>query len=187
METERLIIRRFTPNDWEDLFEYLSQEEVVRYEPYDVFSEESTKQEAINRAGDEAFWAICLKSTNKLIGNIYLGKQDFDTWELGYVFNEKYQGHGYATEATMFLLESLFKNKDARRVIAMCNPLNKSSWRLLERLGMRREGHLMQNIYFKKDNEGNPIWADTYEYGMLDLEWKKESTQLSNADNAKLI
>ena len=53
----------------------------------------------------------------------------------------------------------------------MCNPLNVSSWRLLERLNLRREGHLKQNIFFKYDDEGNPMWNDTYEYGILKHEW----------------
>ncbi|WP_310602897.1 GNAT family N-acetyltransferase [Anaerosporobacter sp.] len=175
MESERLIMRRFTPEDWKDLYDYLSQDEVVRYEPYDVYSEEECKQEAINRSTDEAFWAVCLKETNKLIGNIYLAKQDFDTWELGYVFNPEYQGNGYATEAAAFLIDDILKNNNARRVIAMCNPHNQSSWKLLERLGLRREGHLIQNIYFKKDKEDNPIWSDTYEYGILAQEWFEHS------------
>ena len=49
MKTERLLIRRFTPNDWEDLYEYLSQEDVVKYEPYDVFTKEQSKEEAIKK------------------------------------------------------------------------------------------------------------------------------------------
>lgn len=55
----------------------------------------------------------------------------------------------------------------------MYNPLNESSWKLLERLGMRREGYLVQNIYFKKDNNDQPIWVDTFEYGILATEWLK--------------
>ena len=99
METQRLRIRKFRTDDWQDLFEYLSQEDTVKYEPYDVFTEEMSKQEAINRSNNECFWAVCLKDTNKLIGNIYIAKQDFDTWELGYVFNADFLGNGYATEA----------------------------------------------------------------------------------------
>jgi RimJ/RimL family protein N-acetyltransferase len=173
METRRLFIRRFLPDDWQDLFEYLSQEDVVKYEPYDVFTEEASKQEADRRAGDDSFWAVCLKDCGKLIGNIYLSKRDFDTWELGYVFNKNYQGNGYATEAAKALVDDVFRNQNARRVVAMCNPLNESSWKLLERLGLRREGHLHRNIFFKKDKEGKPIWADTYEYGILADEWLK--------------
>ena len=49
----------------------------------------------------------------------------------------------------------------------MCNPENESSWKLMERVGMRREGHLKKNVFFFKDENGEPIWQDTYEYGLL--------------------
>lgn len=173
MDTERLIIRKFNADDWEDLYEYLSQEEIVKFEPYEVFTKEKSKQEAINRAEDPAFWAVCLKETGKLIGNIYLSKQDFNTWELGYVFNKNIHGKGYATESAYALVDYIFRTKNARRVVAMCNPVNEASWKLLERLGLRREGHLLQNIYFKKDEFDNPIWLDTYEYGILSSEWNR--------------
>lgn len=177
METERLLIRRFKPDDWEDLHEYLSQEQVVQYEPYEIATVEESMQKAINRSVNEKIWAVCLKDTGKLIGNIYLSKEEFDSWELGFAFNVKFQGKGYATEAARFLTEYAFTEHNARRVTAMCNPLNQSSWKLLERLGMRREGHLIKNIYFKKDEFNKPIWADTFLYGILASEWfeSKES------------
>ncbi|HEX3027681.1 MAG TPA: GNAT family N-acetyltransferase, partial [Clostridia bacterium] len=90
IETQRLTVRRFTAGDWKDLYEYLSDPKVVIFEPYEVFSEDECKREAARRSGDDAFWAVCLKQNQKLIGNIYLVKQDFDTWELGYVFNSSY-------------------------------------------------------------------------------------------------
>jgi RimJ/RimL family protein N-acetyltransferase len=175
METQRLLIRRFYPDDWQDLFEYLSQEAVVKFEPYEVFTETASRHEAERRSKDNNFWAVCLKGSGKLIGNIYLSKQDFDTWELGYVFNEKYQRKGYATEAAQTLLDDIFRNKNARRIVAMCNPLNAPSWKLLERLGFRREGHLLKNIYFKKNRNGEPIWSDTYEYAILSEEWLNQT------------
>jgi RimJ/RimL family protein N-acetyltransferase len=171
VETERLIIRKFEPGDWRDLHEYLSHEEAVRFEPYGVFTEEESKREALRRSNDGNFWAVCLKSSGKLIGNIYLSKKMYDTWELGYIFNPAYHKNGYATEAARYMVDNAFRRFGARRVAAMCNPLNSSSWRLLERLGMRREGHLIKNIYFKKDINGRPIWADTYEYALLADEW----------------
>lgn len=175
METHRLILRKFNEKDGQDLYEYLSDEDVVKFEPYNVFTLDECQQEAFRRSSDDSFWAVCIKATNKLIGNIYLAKQDFfDTWELGYVFNAKFHGKGYATEAAKALIDRVFKEENARRVIAMCNPLNIPSWKLLERLGLRREGHLIQNIYFKKDKNDNPIWADTYEYGILASEWMKQ-------------
>ena len=173
IETERLIIKKFKPDDWQDLYEYLSQEVVAKYEPYDVFSEEESRQEAVRRSKNDKFWAVCLKDCGKLIGNIYLSKQEFDTWELGYVFNAKFHGKGYATESAKAMVDYAFKNKNARRIIAMCNPSNTASWKLLERLNMRREGYLIKNIYFKKDSKGDPIWLDTYEYAILSEEWLK--------------
>ena len=171
METERLVIRRFTAADSEDLYEYLSDPEVVRFEPYEPHTREEAEREAARRAGDENFFAVCRKDTGKLIGNIYFQKGDFDTWELGYVFNARHQGHGFATEAARAVADRAFRDWGARRIIAMCNPLNDRSWRLMERLGMRREGHLRQNVFFKRDANGNPIWNDTYLYGILKDEW----------------
>ena len=73
--------------------------------------------------------------------------QDFDTWELGYVFNENYHKKGYATEAARALLDDVYRNHNARRVVAMCNPQNQSSWKLLEQLKFRREGHLIIDFH----------------------------------------
>jgi len=174
MKTERLLLRRFSPDDWQDLFEYLSQEAVVKYEPYEIFTEEASKHEAVRRAENPDFWAVCLRDCEKLIGNVYLSKQEFDTWELGYVFNENFHGMGLCAEAVRALLDAVFDKQNAHRVVAMCNPLNIASWKLLERLKFRREGHLTKNIYFKKDETGNPIWSDTYEYGILAEEWLNE-------------
>ena len=170
--TERLIIRPFVPEDWEDLYEYLSDEEVIKYEPYETYSAEDSKTEALRRSTDQAFYAVCIKETRKVIGNIYFKEGEYGTWELGYVFNLSYQKKGYATEAARTLIGRAFNEGRARRVIAKCNPENTNSWRLMERLGMRREGYLKKNIYFKMDTSGKPIWQDTYEYAILAEEWK---------------
>jgi len=173
LNTERLIIRRFEENDWRDLYEYLSDDEVVKFEPYEAFNQKQAKEETNYRITDDAFYAVCLKDSGKLIGNLYFSKADFDTFELGYVFNKNYQKLGYASEGIKALLDYAFANLGARRVVAMCNPINTSSWKLLERLKFRREGHLIKNIYFKKDSNNNPIWQDTYEYAVLNEEWFK--------------
>ena len=119
--TNRLIIRRFTKDDWKDLYEYLSNKEVVKFEPYDIYNENECKIEAINRSKNEAFWAVCLKENNKLIGNIYFQQQEpknFMTWEIGYVFNPKYWHKGYATEATKRIMQYGFEEIGVRRIIA---------------------------------------------------------------------
>lgn len=178
IKTDRLIIRRFFKEDWKDLYEYLSQESVVKYEPYGVFDEEECKQEAINRSENEAFLAVCLKEENKLIGNIYfkqLEPAQFLTWELGYVFNPTYYGQGYATEACKGILKFAFEQRGAHRIIAKCNPQNASSWRLLERLSMRREGHFKKPAFFKKTDDEKPMWHDAYQYSILDEEFLEES------------
>ena len=174
LESERLILRAFKPEDEGDLHEYLSREEVVRFEPYGVHNEAESKAEALRRSTDPAFWAVCLKDSGKLIGNLYFQQQqpqEFGTWELGYVFNNEFQGCGYAAEACRRLLEYGFTVLQIRRVTAHCSSDNSPSWRLLERLGLRREGHLLQNVYFKSDEQGLPIWYDSYAYALLESEW----------------
>lgn len=171
IETDQLIIRYFEETDSGDLFEYLSKEDVVKYEPYSPYTYEEAVMEAKRRVEDKNFYAVALK-TGKVIGNIYFAKGDFDTWELGYVFNSDYWGYGYAFESTKALITYAFTHYGVRRIIALCNPMNLASWKLLERLNFRREGELIKNIYFFKDEGGNPIWQNTYEYGLLREEWK---------------
>ena len=173
MNTARLTLRPFTPSDADDLYAYLSREQVVRYEPYPPFTREQAAEEAARRASDKNFNAVVLKDANRLIGNLYFAPGEFDTWELGYVFHDQYWGRGYAAEACRALLTERFAEGNVRRVIAMCNPDNAASWRLLERLDMRREGHLRKNVWFFKDENGQPIWQDTYEYAILREEWQK--------------
>lgn len=173
IETVRLIIRRFLDTDGSDLYEYLYDPKVVEFEPYGVFSREEADEEARNRSKKDCFFAICSKEEqNKVIGNIYLAESDFDTWEIGYVLNSHFQGKGYAYEAACEMISVAFKEWGARRIVADCNPLNRKSWHLLERLGMRREGIRKENIYFKFDKDGKPLWSDTFEYGILKSEWE---------------
>lgn len=170
LETDRLIIRKFFNDDWHDLFEYLSQETVIKYEPYGVFNEEECKKEAIRRSQDDAFWAVCLKENNKLIGNIYfkqLEPKAFMTWEIGYVFNPVYHGKGYATEASRKIIWYGFEQIGAHRIIGKCNPENIPSWKLMERLSMRREGYFRKPAFFRKSIDGKPIWHDAYQYSIL--------------------
>ena len=110
--------------------------------------------------------AIVLKENRKLIGNLYLGKRDFETRELGYVFNRRYWGCGYAKESCNTLIEATFA-AGIHRIYAECDPDNEASWRLLESLGFAREAHLKKNVYFWKDEHGNPIWKDTFIYSLL--------------------
>lgn len=166
LETDRLILRRYREGDLQDLYEYLSDPEVVRYEPYRVMELEEVRKELKERIVSGEMIAVELKSTGKMIGNVYLGKREFDALEMGYVFNRKFWGLGFATESCRALMQMAF-SEGTHRIYAECDPENPNSWKLLERLGFVREGHLKENVWFWKDEDGNPIWKDTYVYGMV--------------------
>lgn len=165
-ETERLILRRYESKDLEDLYEYLSDPQVVEHEPYEAMSLDEVKGNLEWRILSDEMVAVELKSNHKMIGNVYIGKRDFDALEIGYVFNKNYWGKGYAKESCAKLIEMAFAD-GIHRIYAECDPKNPSSWRLLEALGFEREAHLKRNVYFKKDENDKPIWKDTYIYARL--------------------
>lgn len=165
-ETERLILRRFTKGDVDDLYEYLSDKEVVKYEPYQTKTFDETKKELDMRIDTDEMIAVELKNSNKMIGNVYMGKRDFEAIEIGFVFNRKYWGHGYATESCRALIQQAFNN-GVHRIYAECDPNNKRSWKLLENLDFQREAHFRKNVYFWVDENGKAIWKDTYVYAKL--------------------
>lgn len=86
------------------------------------------------------------------------------------MFHPDHWGRGYATEACRVLLDAVFDD-GAHRVVAHCDPANARSWALLERLGMRREGHSLRAVAFGCDPEGGPVWRDEYTYAVLEEEW----------------
>ena len=165
-ESERLILRRYTKEDIQDLFEYLSDKEVVKYEPYKPLSFDQTKKNLEWRIGTDEMIAVELKNSHKMIGNVYMGKRDFEALEIGYVFNQNYWGNGYAAESCKVLIQQAFSN-GVHRIYAECDPGNKNSWRLLEALEFQREAHFRKNVYFWRDETGNAIWKDTYVYAKL--------------------
>ncbi len=171
--TERLIIRNFKENDWEDILEYLSDEDVIKYSPYEKYNEEMAKIEVKKRVGTDDILAVCLKDNSKVIGELIYEKGEFDAMEIGFFFNPQYQGKGYAMESAGALIHFAFKTQGIRRITARCDSLNVKSGKLLERLKMRKEGELKKHIYFKYDALGDPIWADTCLYGILRDEWEQ--------------
>ena len=86
-ETKRLILRRYQQEDLQDLYEYLSDREVVEYEPYKPLTFDETKENLKWRIGTDEMIAVELKQSRKMIGNVYMGKREFETLEMGYVFN----------------------------------------------------------------------------------------------------
>jgi RimJ/RimL family protein N-acetyltransferase len=87
--------------------------------------------------------------------------------ELGWVIAPPHQGHGYATEAVAALLALSFEKLGVRRVTAGCFSVNDASWRLMERVGMRRESHTLRDGLHRDHG-----WMDGFQYAMLADEWQ---------------
>ena len=164
--TERLVLREFRESDYDDLYEFLSQLRDNEFEGYPEITYENGREHLAYRLGSEEFFAVELKESGKVIGNIYCGKRDFEAREVGYIINEDYRGKGYALEALNAVMGWAFRS-GAHRVFAECDPRNECSWRLLERAGLTREAHFRQNIFFHRDAKGDPVWKDTYVYARL--------------------
>lgn len=160
--TERLIVRKFTPDDYEDLADILTDKNVTYFEPYETFTKEACIQEAVNFSKSEEFFAVVLQ--NKVIGKIYFSEKDFGSYEIGYTFNGKYQGKGYAYESVKGMMAYAFLVLDIRRIFAEINARNTKSIRLAERLGMRKEAE-HKELFPRKENEN--ISDDFYVYAML--------------------
>ncbi|PFF17917.1 GNAT family N-acetyltransferase [Bacillus anthracis] len=166
IEAERLLIRKFEFKDWEAVHEYTSDSNVMKYIPEGVFTEEDTRNFVNKNMGENAKnFPVILIDENILIGHIvfhkYFGEH---TYEIGWVFNSKYFNKGYASEAAQATLKYGFKEMKLHRIIATCQPENTSSYRVMEKIGMRREG------YFKKCIPHGNEWWDEYYYAILEEE-----------------
>ena len=169
IRTKRLLLRPFRETDYNDLFAFLSQLEDDEFEGYPGITYENGREHLKCRLGSEEFYAIELTESGKVIGNIYCGSRDFAEKEIGYIVNKRYQRQGYAAEALSAVIEQAFR-EGAHRVYAECDPRNVPSWKLLEKVGLRREAHLRQNTWFRRDEYGAPIWKDTLVYAILENE-----------------
>lgn len=163
IETSRLIVRNFKLDDYEDVYEFLSQRKFDDFEAYPDITHENGVEHLRYRIDNDEFVTMELKTSGKVIGNVYLGNRDFNAKELGYIVNKNFQLQGYTSEAIKALIKNAFI-QDTHRVFAECDPRNECSWKLLEKLGFKREAHLKSNIYFKKDAFGRPLWQDTFVY-----------------------
>ncbi|HAE22315.1 MAG TPA: GNAT family N-acetyltransferase [Spirochaetaceae bacterium] len=171
IETPRLTIRRFAKTDAQDLFEYLSLPDTYLFEPGEPISLEEAHALASERSSGGSFFAVELKGANRMIGHLYFDKIEpcyFMTWELGYIFNPRYHNKGYCSEAAKAIVDYGFSVLLAHRIVAHCNPLNCASWKVLERIGMKREGHFKKMAFFRKDENGSPLWHDAYAYGLVE-------------------
>ena len=152
----------------------MTQRVNAQFEAYPNFTQEKAKEEIIFRSKSDEFFAIELKEIHKVIGNIYLGKRSFNARELGYVLNEDYQNKGYGSAASKAIIDFAFM-QGVHRIYTECAPQNTPSWRVMEKIGLKREAHFRKNVSFHVDLKGNPIYWDTYVYAALNSNEEDEN------------
>lgn len=173
LETERLILRDFRLEDTEAVHAYGSDPEVTAYMPWGPNSPEDTAAFMARALEQQATWprldlglAIELKAEARVVGSIALHLRDIPnaTVELGYVLRRDLWGRGLVSEAAEAVVAMGF-GLGLHRIAAACDARNVGSYRVMEKLGMRREGLLQQDRLIRG------AWRDTYVYALLAQEW----------------
>jgi len=161
--------------DLDDLVDFHSDPDVVRYVPWPVRDRDQTRvaleskleQDRLTTEGQWLVLAIELRETKTVIGVVLLkwvseaGRQG----EIGYALHAGYQGKGLASEAAREMLRLGFEELGLHRIVAVLDDRNTASAQLLERLGMRREAHHLQAAWFKDE------WCNEFVYALLKDEW----------------
>ncbi|WP_210480253.1 GNAT family N-acetyltransferase [Naasia sp. SYSU D00948] len=175
IRTERLLLRPLTSDDREALLAYRSIPEVCRYVPFEPMD----LAEIDRRMG--GMWAVTslpeqpganitlgVEHDGVLVGDVVLMRpaEPEGTAEIGYIFSPDVAGRGFATEACRPLLALAFDDLGMHRVIGRLDARNAPSARVLERLGMRLEGHFVEDDWFKGE------WSSTLVYALLEREWR---------------
>jgi RimJ/RimL family protein N-acetyltransferase len=172
--TNRLIIRQFALHDIQSFYEYRADPAVSRFQSWDKYTHEEAEAfvraqmtNIPNQPGEWFQYAIALGDSNQLIGDcaIHTLGAESRIVEIGFTLAPEHQGKGYIHDALHALFDYIFNTLNKHKVIAFTDVRNEKSISVLERLGMRREGHLLQN-YMSKGN-----WVDEFQYAMLQSEW----------------
>jgi RimJ/RimL family protein N-acetyltransferase len=175
LETDRLVLRPFEQGDLRVLHAIHSDEEVARY----LYNDARTIEEVGKLLGQKIAgaqlaapgeWlsaAVVARATGEFVGDVSLCwvSDVHKTGEIGFVFDPAQQGRGYATEAARAFLGFGFESMGFHRVIGRAEARNVASTRVLEKLGMRREAHLVENEWVKGE------WQSEVVYALLDREW----------------
>ncbi|HEY7347564.1 MAG TPA: GNAT family protein [Ktedonobacterales bacterium] len=173
--TTRLILREFVPEDWPAVLAYQSEPAYLRYNSWAERAAADVQafvQRFIDWQREEPRYryqfAVTLPEMGELIGNCglrleYPGAQE---GAIGYELAPQHWGQGYATEAARSMLTLGFGELRLHRISASCVADNVGSVHVLEKLGMRREGHFRDKEWFKGR------WWDAYTYAILAHEWQ---------------
>lgn len=175
LQSERLILRPFQDGDIEPFATYRSDPEIARYQSWEPpFTVEQAarfvndmKQARPGVQGEWYQWAVERKAAAGLIGDcaFHILPDEPRQAEIGFTFARAYQGQGFAAEAVSRLLDYLFGDLALHRVVAITDAENRGAVRLLERLGLRREGAFVENVWFKG------TWGSEFSYALLRREW----------------
>jgi len=116
-----------------------------------------------NEAGHWITLIMRNKLTNEFVGSIGFKFQSIEDQrvEIGYLVIQKFNGQGYVTEAGKALMAFLLEQVSVRKIVANCITTNIGSWKVMEKLGLQREGCLLSDFYL------NGNWHDSYCYGLV--------------------
>jgi len=175
LETERLILRRFTADDAEAMFKnWASDNEVSKYLTWPTHTDTSETQKFIGSWIDlyqnlnQYNWTIVLKEINEPIGSIAAVKQDDETnmVHIGYCIGKKWWNKGYMSEALKEIIRFFFEEVGANRIEARHDPQNSNSGKVMQKCGMKYEGTLRQA------DVSNQGICDSVCYALLKQEYK---------------
>jgi RimJ/RimL family protein N-acetyltransferase len=188
LRSPRLLLRRLEAADLARFCDYRSRPHVARYQSWETF----TRADA-ERFLDEQSWlhpdvpgtwfqmAIVPAASDALVGDcgLHCRLDDPRQVEIGITLAPEHQGKGYATEALGCVLDYAFSTLHKHRVSAVVDAGNAKAARLLERVGLRREGHLLQNVWFKGR------WGDEFLYAVLRSEWERRPSGGTQAEEGR--
>lgn len=156
--TARLDARRFTAADVAAFTAYRADPDVARYQSWDAFTRaegealvESMRGADLGTPGQWVQLALEDRSRGVLVGDLAckVNAAEPREMEVGFTLAAAEQGRGYATEALTALLDHAFTAMGLRRVVAVIDVRNAPAAALLVRVGMRREAHFIDNVFFK--------------------------------------
>mgnify|MGYP005987964791 CR=1 FL=1 len=164
IQTKRLIVRQLKPSDIDAVFEYMSDKVTSHYIAQGCLSFSETRNFIqSNFSRDAKCFALEKQGSNKVIGHVeFYPCYGEHTYEIGWIINKAFHRQGFAYEAAFALIKHAFSDLNIHRIIATCQPENKASYGLMEKLGMQREGHFVKCI-----PRGNSCWWDEYAYAIL--------------------
>jgi len=178
LSSPRLILRRFQARDVPVFVQYRSDPAIARYQSWTTFTEADGQQFLASQAqlhpdmpGTWFQLAIELAQTREMVGDcaLHTPADPPGQVEIGFTLAPAHHGQGFATEAVTCLLDYVFGTLAKHRAIAVTDARNTAAAKVLERVGMRREGHFRENVWFKGE------WGDEYWYAMLKREWRTMS------------